>query len=190
MSKRGESLYVALMRIGFEITQRGEPITSNKIYDELKAQKVEAAFTPGSWRKHKADAGNFPKKRLGVDNLISYLFFEGGVRADSRNETEGKWPPIETYLGYLEYIELQDARKSAKEARWYAIAAIVISSVLALASICISIHQINTTATIRISEDQLDNLLKMHGKSEELRAMLKTPPAPPPPSSPPPPDRR
>lgn len=42
---------------------------------------------------------------------------------------------IEGYFKLLEYRELNDARKSAKETRWYAIAAIIIATVTWITSI-------------------------------------------------------
>ncbi len=46
---------------------------------------------------------------------------------------------VESFVNYLEYIELKEARASAKTAKWIAIFAIVISGILALTSIILNV---------------------------------------------------
>ena len=42
-------------------------------------------------------------------------------------------------MSYLEYVELQEARQSSKRAMWIAIAAMIISGVLAVANLVVSL---------------------------------------------------
>lgn len=58
-------------------------------------------------------------------------------------------------MNYLEYVELEHSLKSSKQAKWIAIFAIIISSVLALGSIGI---QLAVPTAVRIDDTQLQEL--------------------------------
>ena len=57
------------------------------------------------------------------------------------------------YFNLLEYIELKEARESSKKALWWAIAAMILSAVLAITSIIVSMIQLNSP--VRIDDSQL-----------------------------------
>lgn len=68
----------------------------------------------------------------------------------------------EGYFKLLEYRELKDARKSSKEARWYAIIAIGISIMALLASIYFSIKELQQTTTINSEQfGVIENILRL-----------------------------
>ena len=67
------------------------------------------------------------------------------------SSTDAKWSMgSDALMNYIEYIELQEARKSSADAKILSIIAIGISAFLALASICVSIYQLTSIPTVEV----------------------------------------
>ncbi len=71
----------------------------------------------------------------------------------------------EHLLGYLDYLEMQEARlasqqasQAAKEARHFAIASILLAVVTAAVSIVLSIYEIRSTGQVELTEEQLQRI--------------------------------
>ena len=62
------------------------------------------------------------------------------------------------FMNYLEYVELEEARQSSKTAKRLAIGAILISAVLAIASIAIALIQAMGPNVVEIQESQVDEI--------------------------------
>ena len=82
---------------------------------------------------------------LTADEFINYSqmssIIENAHQLDDNRNSRYKMR-YDAFRDYLDYIELKDTRASSKSARRIAISALVVTSILALASICLSLYQI------------------------------------------------
>ena len=118
---------------------------------------LEYAFKTKEFTKSEAE------QALGLTDEEFDRYIPGNVANHAPNGSESgenqKWMMHqEAFINYLEYIELNEARQSSKEAKKLSLFAIGISAILALASIVISVYQLSTTPIIQIDSQQVTNL--------------------------------
>jgi len=97
------------------------------------------------------------------EGLLRELFFESFTKSTA--STDNIWVlKSEYYFRLLQYRELQLARQSASEAKNHSNIAISISILALLASLVLGTMQLRSE--VRISVDQIDQLLSKFGYSE------------------------
>lgn len=136
-----KSLYIAILEFGVSKIDTGFKNSDLLIY--LKQNGLEVNIED-------------PVQLLRFFMFLNDNFFEGhdNRRYSSVGETKNYTYFIrsEAYFNYLDYIELQEALKSSREAKSISIGAIVISALFAVASICFQIAQMDRPVEIESSQ--------------------------------------
>lgn len=128
-NKKPENIYLDALEYGEKLLIEKQGITREQL------------------RKHLADKGymfSTREERRLFDDLGREAFFI--FVGDPSNRKY--YLNIEGYFKLLAYRELNDARKSSKEARWYAILAIILSTITLFVSIYFSNKSLKQKTTI------------------------------------------
>jgi hypothetical protein len=162
------NLYVRICEFGnkfpegftYQAIQKGLNITEDDweskiikdyMLNALRSGRLDYSIKPGS------GSHDF------VNPSLDSMFF---VIARVKNESDVNEHTFilkyDSFFNYVDYLELKAAFESAEEAKKQANNALVVSSILALASIFISIYSIyfQINGSIKIDKDQLENILE------------------------------
>lgn len=132
-----KNIYIDILKIGSENFQG---FTKVELEEKLKEKGYDFS-------------ANSDYEKILVSIFYDAFVVPGHGNASMQNKNVLK---MDAYFNYLEYVELQEARQSAKEAKSLSIKALWISAILAGASILLSIisicFQINGSLKINDSE--------------------------------------
>jgi len=132
VNKKQKNIYLNALEFGEKLLNKGETVTFNKLQEHLKKR-------------------GYVFETQAEEQLLRDLAREAFhiyVSDGDKWKEEPSYLNVEGYFKLLEYRELNEARKSSREARRYAIFAIVLSIFTLVVSIYFSYKELNNETII------------------------------------------